>query len=104
MRSGELLNLKWQHIDKDGGFIHLPAKLTKEKKEKNIPVNHHVRSVLDNLPRAIHHEHVFTYDGKPISIRFRTALMNACKKGRNPIRSEGAEWGQIPRPQNQFQD
>ena len=84
MRRGELLNLKLQHIDKDGGFIRLPAKLTKEKKAKNIPVNHHVKSVLDNLPRAIHHDHVFTYDGKPISIRFRTALMNACKKAGIP--------------------
>ena len=84
MRRGELLNLKWQHIEKDGGFIRLPAEPTKEKKAKNIPINLHVRNVLDSLPRAIHHDHVFTYDGKPISIRFRTALMNACKKARIP--------------------
>jgi integrase len=61
MRKGELLNLKWSHIDRKNSMIRLPAEMTKEKKPKNIPINHHVRKLLDGLPRALHHDYVFTY-------------------------------------------
>jgi len=69
--------------------MRLPKKVTKEKKEKNIPINHHVKSVLDGLhvgPKLViagHHDFVFTYRGKPISNpggvkrSFRTACKNA---------------------------
>ena len=66
--------------DNAGAFIRLPAELTKEKKQKSVPINRHVKKVLDSLPRALHHGYVFTYGGKPISIRFRRALMKACEK------------------------
>jgi len=79
MRRGELVNLKWNHIDRENNFIHLPAELTKENKTKSIPMNHHVKTTLEALPRALHHEYVSTYGGKPISIRFRTGFMNACE-------------------------
>jgi len=84
MRTGELLCLEWKHIDREAQFIRLPAEITKEGKPKSIPINHHVRKVLEGLPRALHHDHVFTYAGKPISIRFRTAFKSACKKAGIP--------------------
>jgi integrase len=56
MRRGELLNLKWSHIDKEKGFIRLPAEMTKERKAKAVPLNHHARKALDALPRALHHD------------------------------------------------
>jgi integrase len=66
MRLGELRELKWSYIDQKEGFIRLPAKVTKEKKPKNIPINRNVQEVLKNLPRAINHDFVFTYRGNPI--------------------------------------
>lgn len=80
MRKGELLNLKWSHIDRKNSMIRLPAELTKEKKPKNIPINHHVKKLLDGLPRHLHHEHVFTFRGDPIRREFRIGLKNACKR------------------------
>ena len=80
MRMGEILELKWQYI-KDG-FIRLPYKSTKEKKAKTIPINHHLQTVLDNQPKAIHHNFVYTYRGNHfaeggIKRSFKTAVINA---------------------------
>jgi len=80
MRMGEILELKWRYIK--NVFIRLPYKSTKEKKAKTIPINHHLKTVLDNQPRAIHHNFVFMYRGHPfaeggIKRSFRTACINA---------------------------
>ena len=78
MRRGELLGLKWSHIDREKGFIRLPAENTKEGKPKSIPINHHVDRVLTTLPRALHHNYVFTYKGQPI-LSLKRSFKNACK-------------------------
>ena len=89
MRPGEILPLKWSYIDRKDMFIRLPKEATKEKKAKNIPINHHVQAVLDGLhngPKLVtigHHEFVFSYRGNPIlnpggvKRSFRTACKNA---------------------------
>lgn len=65
MRSGELQKLQWNHVDRKEMFIRLPKEITKTEKSRNIPINHHVKTVLDNLPRSISHDLVFTnYKGK----------------------------------------
>jgi hypothetical protein len=55
-----MLKPKWSRIDLVNEFIRLPAEITKERKAKSIPINHHVRKVLEGLPQAIHHDHIFT--------------------------------------------
>jgi integrase len=80
MRMGELLKLEWKHIDREAGLIRLPAELTKEKRPKTIPINHHVKRALESLPRAIHHNRVFTYGSKPLNNRIRRAFMSACER------------------------
>jgi integrase len=83
MRSGELMSLRWSHIDRETMFIRLPAKLTKEDKPKNIPINKHVKDVIDSALRAIQHDFVFTLKGAPIRYKqtilkiFRTACKHA---------------------------
>jgi integrase len=82
MRMGELLKLKWKYIDRDASFIRLPAKVVKEKRDKNIPINQHVKEILDRVPRAINHDYVFTYRGSAIQEggikkSFKTACKNA---------------------------
>lgn len=66
MRLGELRSLKWSHIDREKWCIRLSADFTKENRPKVIPINHHVRRVLAELPQALHHDFVLTYRGKPI--------------------------------------
>ena len=86
MRLGELRQLRWSYIDRDKRFIRLPAEILKERKPKNIPVNHHARDVLASLPRALHHDFVFTYNGNPIRDRggLRRSFRNACKNAGIP--------------------
>ncbi len=66
MRHGEIRTLKWSYIDRKTGFINLPEETTKEKRDKAIPINHHVKDVFDNVPRALKHDFVFMYRGEPI--------------------------------------
>ena len=82
MRTGELRGLTWPCVDRERGFIRLSAKDTKEKRAKNIPINHHVEKVLNGIPRALHHDHVFTYRGEPIKAPggLRKSFRNACIK------------------------
>jgi len=83
MRVGELRLLKWSYVDRVNNYIRLPAEVTKEDRQKNIPINHHVKKELDSLPRAILHDYVFTYKGQPIisagglKKSFKTACKNA---------------------------
>jgi integrase len=83
MRTGEIRKLRWSHIDRKAMFIRLPKEITKEKRPKNIPINHHVKTVLDSIPRHLKHNFVFTYKGGPITQKdglkrsFRTACKNA---------------------------
>jgi integrase len=93
MRPGEIRLLRWSYIDRQGMFIRLPKEVTKEKNSKNIPINHHVKAVFDNLlerPKLVtrdHHDFVFTYKGKPIksSGGFRNSFKTACKKAVVPF-------------------
>ena len=86
MRSGELRALKWGYIDRDVIFVRLPAEVTKEKKSKNIPINDHFLKVLQSVPRAIQHDYVFTYQGKPIYYRNgnRRSFRSTCNKAGIP--------------------
>jgi integrase len=83
MRSGEIRLLQWSYIDRKNGFIRLPKEVTKENKAKNIPINHHIKAVLDSIPRNISHGYVITYKGNPIithgglKASFKTACKNA---------------------------
>jgi integrase len=74
--------LKWSYIDKVNQYIRLPAEATKEGRPKNIPINHHVRKTLDSLPRAILHDYVFTYKGRPIISAgdLKRSFKTACKE------------------------
>ena len=71
-------------------MIRFPVGLTKEGKKKNVPVdsqqrknipiNHHVRKALSELPRALHSDYVFTYRGKQIKGNTYAAFARACSK------------------------
>ena len=82
MRLGELRTLRWSYIDQDAMMIRLPEEVTKEGRKKNIPINHHVKTVLDKLPRNINHDFVFTYRTVPIQHKngLKSSFRTACGK------------------------
>jgi integrase len=82
MRTGELRALRWSHIDREKWVIRLPADIPKEKKAKVIPINHHVKRVLADLPRAIHHDFVLTSKNEPIVTAggIKNSFISACGK------------------------
>ncbi len=86
MRSGEILGLRWSHIDREKGVIRLPAEVTKESRAKVIPMNHHIKAVLAGLTRTIHHDFVFTYKGEPIGTNggFKKSFLTACTRAGIP--------------------
>lgn len=87
MTSGELRDLKWSYIDRKEMMIRLPAGVTKEKRPKSIPINHHVKDVLDSVPRALMHDFVFTYrGGMPIRHKqgFKLIMKRTCEKAGLP--------------------
>ncbi len=58
-------------------------KYREKRKEEGraIPMNRHVKEVLLSVPRAVHHDYVFTYHGNPIETAggHKKAFMAACK-------------------------
>ena len=86
MRSGEIRNLKWSYIDRDKNVIRMPADTIKESKAKVVPINRHVKEVLDSVPRAIHHDYVLTYKGRPLTQKngYKRSFRTACKKSNIP--------------------
>jgi len=81
MRQKELQKLQWKHVDREQMVIRLPGEITKTNYPRDIPINHHVKSVLKNLPRAITHDYVFTHKGKPFThgLRFLNQIKKTCE-------------------------
>ncbi len=82
MRMGEILGLTWSFVDRKNAFLRLPSELTKESKPKSVPINQHLKKLLNSLPRALRHDFVFTYRGDSFSEcgikrSFKTACKNA---------------------------
>ena len=81
-RFGEIVNLTWDRVDLQRGFITLRGIDTKTKKPRRVPLTPTVRGTLQELTkvRTLITNHVFLYKGKPIkriSRTFRTALKEA---------------------------
>lgn len=86
MRMGEIKNLKWSYIEKKDLMIRLPKEVVKEGKPKSIPINHHVKTVLDALPHALHHDFVITYRGMPMNGKssLKKQFPEICRKANIP--------------------
>ena len=93
MRLGEIRQLRWGQIDREKQVIRLEAGATKEGKEKLIPLTPRVRQMLAVLPRAIHHDFVFTYLNEPIRSPggIKKAFQSACRKAGLPCGRKEAD-------------
>ena len=79
MRKSEILNLTWDKVDLKKRFIYLEAADTKDKEKRSIPISDELHAALEEIPKAIHDQHVFLYNGAPIT-DLRTGLRKACKE------------------------
>ena len=93
MRKGEIRKLKWKHIDWQNMFIRRPARITKENKDKDIPINRNVGNVLNSLkpsgPKVVdsaYHDFIFTYHNNPITGKdaLKKSFQTACEKAKIP--------------------
>jgi integrase len=81
MRLGELLGLRWPHVDRKAAMIRLPAELVKTDNPRRIPINHHVEKVLAALLRSITHitnDYVFMYRGTHVAC-IKKSFISACE-------------------------
>jgi len=84
MRRGEILGLTWDKVDLENRLIRLEATDTKDKEPRLIPICDELFEILKDQPRALHHKHVFTYKGNPISTNFKRSFASACEKAGIP--------------------
>ena len=66
MRRGALLNLQWQDVDFERGFITLRGEVAKKGKTETIPMNEQARAILSSVLQT-RSPYVFPgrYDDKP---------------------------------------
>ena len=66
MRRGAILNLQWQDVDFERGFITLRGEVAKKGKTETIPMNEQARAILSSVPQT-RSPYVFPgrYDDKP---------------------------------------
>jgi len=79
MRKSEVLDLVWEEVDLEAGFIRLPPHRTKPKTARSVPIHSRVRKVLQTLPRGLHTNRVFLRDGKPLG-DIKRSYRTACNK------------------------
>jgi len=80
MRKGEILKLKWEHISFGDMQIHLPKTLTKNSRERDIPINSIVRDVLERRKKQEQNKKfIFTNSrtNKPF-VDFKKSFSTAC--------------------------
>jgi integrase len=93
MRKGEVLNLTWDKVDLKNRVIGLEVTDTKDREARQVPICDALYSILKDIPKAIHDNHVFLFKGKPIR-DIRTALTRACRDVGIPY-GRGAKGGFI---------
>ncbi len=80
LRLSEIIDLTWPEVDLKKGFIRLTASRTKTDTARAIPIHPEVKVILEGLPRGLHTDRVFLFDGKPFDEfkrSWKTALKNA---------------------------
>ena len=81
------MELTWDEVDLGGGVIRLPARRSKTKTGRMLPISAPLRQVLDRRQRARApgDRRVFRRDGVPVRV-WRYALRDACRKAQVPHR------------------
>ncbi|QXB24124.1 site-specific integrase [Lelliottia amnigena] len=72
MRQGEILNLRWEHIDIQHGVAHLPD--TKNGSSRDVPLSRKARNLLQMVPAQLSGV-VFSYTSSGFKSAWRHALL-----------------------------
>ncbi len=82
MRAGEIINLRWDRIDRKMGFIRQRPEDTKTIEGRKIPIDPRLEVALTALPRNIQKDGaIFTKDGQPRK-ELRWWHEQTCKKAK----------------------
>jgi integrase len=86
-RRNEILELTWDEVDMTGGVIRLPARRSKTRTGRVLPISPPLQQVLTRRrrPHQAQNARVFSRDGVPVR-EWRTALRDACRKAKVPHR------------------
>jgi integrase len=78
---GEILNLTWERVDLQRGFIKLRSVDTKTKDPRLVPLTPDLIKTLRDLSqvRSLTTKHVFLYEGRPMA-RIKRAFHTAVRK------------------------
>ena len=71
MRQGEILSLRWEHVDLQHGVAHLPT--TKNGAPRDVPLSRKARNYLQMLPTQLN-GNIFSYTSSGFKSAWRTAL------------------------------
>jgi integrase len=79
-REAEVCGLRWEWEievpELDTSVFVIPEEHVKNREERLVVLNKVAKAVIDEM-RGAHHEHVFTYNGKPIPRMHNTAWRKA---------------------------
>lgn len=67
MRKSEILQLTWDKVDIENGFVNLDPEDTKTKEGRSIPLSSKLIEILKSIPQDENIPYVFTWKGKPIN-------------------------------------
>ena len=86
-RRNEILQLTWDEVDLKGGVIRLPARRSKTRAGRMLPISPPLRQVLTRRTtvRRPGDPRVFRRDGVPVRV-WRHALRDACRRAKVPHR------------------
>ena len=87
MRSGEIQKVRWPMFNRNDRYFDLPAKITKERRRKIVPLNGTMMNLIKNVIRCTHHDFIFTNSQQnPYTDKstFRLPFKNACEKAGIP--------------------
>ena len=86
-RRNEILQLTWDEVDLKGGVIRLPARRSKTRAGRMLPISPPLHKVLDRRRklRRPGDPRVFRRDGVPVRV-WRHALRDACRRAKVPHR------------------
>ncbi len=79
LRKGNILNLKWEQIDLEFGFIEVLKQENKGKKIIKLPISGKLKESLKNLPKQGEYVFINPDTGSPY-VDIRESFNNACKK------------------------
>jgi len=75
MRRGEIVKLRWNHVHADAGYLDLPGSITKNRKQRLVPLTLRAKRILATLPCVS--DQVFATNANTVKLAFKRALQRA---------------------------